>query len=212
MCFGIHRKLTVVRGAKPSIAHLHYAGIRIRRRHPSLVFFCRWLLRRDSGHLLQGRLDPTLAILGRTLTGCRLTAIRRVRILLELRTQTLHLLLSFLPTTLQTRLTTKRGCASTRTHMDAVLGHPLQRHQLLRHQHRNTLSQHLIEKFPMLNSKVRQGVMVHRYTAQDPAIRIVLTSQPLQRSRAADSLDRGVQPQGHVNPRIDRRTTGTPLN
>lgn len=153
-----------------------------------------------------------MPVLRSTAPGRSLATRRGLGVLLELLAQLLDLLLGLMEAFLELGLTPERRCPGAGSHPYAVLRHPLELDQTLRHQHRNTVSQHLVEKLHLLDSEVRQGVMVDRDPAADPAVRIVLLRQAFNRPRTPHPLHRRIEPQSQVNPRIRRGTARPALH
>ena len=95
---------------------------------------------------------------------------------------------------------------------DAVLGDPVEGHETLDHECRDTLGQEPIEQRTMGHPEVGQGVVVDRHAAAQPAVRVVLGAQPVEGPGAADRLDRRIQPQRGQDGRVDRRAAGLALD
>ena len=64
----------------------------------------------------------------------------------------------------------------------------------------------------MLDPEGGQGVVVDAHPAAQPAIGVVLGAQPIEGPRAADALERGVQPEGGQDRGIDRWPAGVTLD
>ncbi len=77
---------------------------------------------------------------------------------------------------------------------------------------RDALGEEPVEDVGMLDPEGGEGVVVHPDPAGEPAVGVVLGAQPIERPGTADSLERGVQPEGGQDRRVDRRSPGVALD
>src|SRR5438876_6559077 len=101
----------------------------------------------------------------------------------------------------------KRGCARTGTDAHAVLGHAVEIDQALLQQRGYAMGEQVIQKLDVLDTEVRQRVIMDRDAATDPAKAVVVAAQPVQSPGTADPFHGGQQPQGHQDLGIDGRTS-----
>ena len=64
-----------------------------------------------------------------------------------------------------------------------------------------------IEQIGAINPEIRQGVVVHRHTATQPAIGVMAFAQSLQCACAADPITGGIKPKRQQKPWRYRRMT-----
>jgi hypothetical protein len=131
---------------------------------------------------------------------------------LQFSLQSFHLFASHRQMFLQGLLAMKRVRPGTGTDPHAVLGDSVQSDQALVHQAGHAVGEHLIQQFRVLHSKIRETVVVDRHAAADPAVSHVIFTEPVQRSGAAFTLQRRIQPQGQQDLGVDRITTGYPFH
>ncbi len=70
-------------------------------------------------------------------------------------------------------------------------------------EHRDALSQQLVQELAMSGPEVGQGMVIDRDIAADPLIGGMATAELIELPGAADAVDGGVEPQGHEDLGID---------
>lgn len=153
----------------------------------------------------EGLLRPLDPLVGRPRSGGGDPARRGRRIVVELDPQGGHLGLGRgerggQGIGLAIRVAARRG-----SDPDAVLGDPGERDEPVRDERRNALGEEPVEQIAVVDPEVGQRVVVDADAAADPAVRVVLGAQPIERPSRADTLERRVQPVRGQDRRIDRR-------
>ena len=192
------------------VGHLHDPRVGVRRRGPgTLLAFCALVLLLDLRQrllLLERPSDPLLALARRALPGRRLAPRRGRGVFLELLAKPGHLRLGLLEALLQALLAPKRGGARLGADAHAVLRHALQRHMPSLYQRGHVLAQEQVELLATLGAEVGERVIARAHPAADPAVGEVRLAELGDRPGAAHRLDRGVEPEGQQDRRIDRGT------
>jgi len=134
------------------------------------------------------------------------------RIFVQFPTQDDKLLLGIGKQLFQGLLATKGRRSGAGANANSVLGDALHLHQPFLLQRRYADRQLLVQERRVRHPKVRQGVVIDRYPTTEPTVGVMLQAQARQCPRAANALDRRVQPQGNEDHRIDRRAPGAPFH
>ena len=92
------------------------------------------------------------------------------------------------------------------------MGDPHEGHLAGHEEGRHALDQEILEEPCLGHPKLGEGVVVDGHPAADPAVRVVLLAQAVERPGAADAIERRVQPEGDEDGRIDRRSPGVALD
>jgi len=125
----------------------------------------------------------------------------RARVVIILALEAFDLLARLLQALFQGRTAAKRGRPGTGTHPDAILSDTLEAHHPLGQEDGDTVGQQGVERLAMGAAEIREGVVVDRHPAADPAVSVVLLRQARQSACTAHPLQGGVQPQGEQNLR-----------
>gem|GEM_PF-79820 len=136
-----------------------------------------------------------------------LSLARGLTVFLEFACERGKLCLGFLKMIAECLLAVERGRSGCRTDANAVLRHALHRHELLARECRHTADQEPLQKLRVLHAEVGQRVVVHRNVPAEPLVDLMFPRQSVQFARAADSVERRVEPQRQEDLRIDRRAT-----
>ncbi len=139
-----------------------------------------------------------------SLTGFLLPAILGPGVLVQLSPQRFNLRLGLCVRFLQGRTTAERRRPRGRN-CDSVLGHSVQVDQSFGDQHRDVVSQQLVEQLDMPGTEIGEGVVVGAHIAGDPAESIMCAAQFVELTGAADSFECGVKPEGHEDLGVDGR-------
>ena len=92
------------------------------------------------------------------------------------------------------------------------MGDPHEGHLAGHEECRHAPDEEILEQVGLGHPELREGVVVDRYPATDPAVRVVLVAQAVERPGAADALERRIQPERDEDGRIDRRPTRVALD
>jgi hypothetical protein len=194
------------------IGHLHHPRLGIRGRCACLLPVVGFLLRFDLGQIPQCFFDSFFPFLRRPQLRGLLAFGRGRGIFVQFATQDGKLLLGIGKQLFQGRLAAKGRRSGAGANAYPVLGDTLHFHQPFLLQRRYADRQLLVQELRVRHPKVRQGVVIDRYPTTEPTVGVVLQAQARQCPRAADALDRRIQPQGNEDHRIDRRTPGAPFH
>jgi hypothetical protein len=201
--FGVAGELPVVGGPITAVSHLHDSGLGIGGGNPRL-FAGLALFGLDLGHLGQALERPLNALLplpGGALARCLLAPADRARVVIRLALETLDLLARLLQALFQGRTAAKRGRPGAGAHPNAILGDTPEAHHPLGQEDGDTIGQQGVEGLAMGTAKSREGVVVDRHPAADPAVGVVLLRQARQSACTAHPLQGGIKPQGEQDLR-----------
>jgi hypothetical protein len=74
------------------------------------------------------------------------------------------------------------------------------------------MRQHVVEQAQVADPEVRQGVVIDRDAAAEPAEAVVVRTQPVEGAGAADASDGGEQPQGDQDAGVGGRPAGAAVD
>ncbi len=205
-------ELEVVRRAEAAVGHLHHGRDRVGCRAPRLAQVLGFLLGLQLRQPLQSLLDPLGALASGSLTGFLLPAILGPGVLVQLSPQRFNLRLGLCVRFLQGRTTAKRRGPGAGSDAHPVLGHSVQVDQSFGDQHRDVVSQQLVEQLDMPGTEIGEGVVVGAHIAGDPAESIMCAAQFVELTGAADSFECGVKPERHEDLGVDGGTSRRSLD
>ena len=138
--------------------------------------------------MLQRRLDALLARLGCTQLGRLRLAHGMPRVRLGLCLDRLHQLAGLFEMFLQARLAAKRGRPGFGAHAHSVLCHSLKMDGTGRRQCGHVVGEEFIHQRGVTGAKVVDRVVVHRHATANPAVRVMLLTQPRDFAPTAHAL------------------------
>ena len=151
--------------------------------------------------------EAPLAFARRALLSGPDTPIAGFRIRIDLALELFHRSLRLRHLPVQRRPPPERASPRVRPYPHPVLSQFLQIDQSRLAQRRQMFDQQTVQQIGTANPEVRQRVIVQRDPATEPAVDVMAVAEPVQRSRAADAVARGVQPKRQQQPRRWRRMT-----
>jgi hypothetical protein len=113
---------------------------------------------------------------------------------------------------LESGLLAKRGRPGAGAHPHSVLGHPVELGYAALEQGGKAVDQQPLEELALLDPEVAERLVVDAYAPAQPLEGEMLAAQARQAPCAADTLQRGVEPQRHHQARIGRGVAGSALH